>query len=105
MLLTTEHIWVSTGTGKARMTDDPGNSSQNATIRRTQGLWAASEVRILGRCKYFERYSEKGRVPVVRTQSAVGLWSTRGSPIPVRSCCVKNNFCATSAEVNQVYMF
>ena len=55
---------------KARMTDDPGNSSQNATIRRTQGLRAAGEVRILGRWKYFERYSEEGRVPVVRTQSS-----------------------------------
>ena len=53
---------------KARMTDDPGNSDQNATIRRTQGLRAAGEVRILGRWKYFERYSEKRRVPVVRTQ-------------------------------------
>ena len=55
------------------MTDDPGNSGQNATIRRTQGLRAAGEVRILGRWKYFERYSEKGRVPVVRTQSAFAL--------------------------------
>jgi hypothetical protein len=55
------------------MTGDPGNSGQNATIRRTRGLRAASEVRILGRWKYFERYSEKGRVPVVRTQSAFAL--------------------------------
>jgi hypothetical protein len=55
---------------KARMTDDPGNSSQAATIHRTQGLRAAGEVRILGRWKYFERYSEKGRVPVVSTQSS-----------------------------------
>jgi hypothetical protein len=30
---------------KARMTDDPGNSSQNVTIRRAQGLRAAGEVR------------------------------------------------------------
>ena len=52
----------------ARMTDAPSNSSQNATIRRTQGLRAAGEVRILGRWKYFETYSEKGRVPLVRTQ-------------------------------------
>jgi hypothetical protein len=29
--------------------DDPGNSSQNATIRHIQGLRAASEVRILAR--------------------------------------------------------
>ena len=62
------------------MTDDPGNSGQNATIRRTQGLRAASEVRSLGRWKYFERYSEKGRVPVVRTQSAFGLRSMGGNP-------------------------
>ena len=54
---------------KARMTDDPGNSSQNATIRRTQGLRAAGEVRILGRWKYFERHSETGRVPVCSLQS------------------------------------
>jgi hypothetical protein len=40
---------------KARMTDDRGNSSQNATIRRTRGLRAAGEVRILGRWKYSER--------------------------------------------------
>jgi hypothetical protein len=65
---------------KARMTDDPGNSSQNATIRRTQGLRAAGEVRILGRWKYFERYSEEGRVPVVRTQSAFRLRSMGGNP-------------------------
>jgi len=58
---------------KARMTDDPGNSSQNGTIRRNQGLRAAGEVRILGRWKYFERYSAKRRVPVVRTHSAFGL--------------------------------
>jgi hypothetical protein len=61
------------------MTDDPGDSSQNATIRRAQGLRAASEVRILGRRKYFERYSEKRRVPVVRTQSAFGLRSMWGN--------------------------
>jgi hypothetical protein len=30
---------------KARMTDDPGNSSQNVTIRRAQGLRAAGGVR------------------------------------------------------------
>ena len=64
---------------KARMTDDPGNSSQAATIRRPQGLRAAGEARILGRLKYFERYSEKGRVPVVRTQSAFGLQSMWGN--------------------------
>jgi hypothetical protein len=58
---------------KAPMTDDPGNSSQKAAPRRTQGLRAAREVRILGRWKYFERYSQAGRVPVVRTQSAFGL--------------------------------
>jgi hypothetical protein len=55
---------------KARMTDDPGNSNQAATIRPAQGLRVAGEVRILGRWKYFERYSEKGRVPVVRTPSS-----------------------------------
>jgi hypothetical protein len=55
---------------KARMTDDPGNSGQNATIRRTQGLRAAGEVRILGRWKYFERYSATGGVPVMKTQSS-----------------------------------
>src|ERR1017187_10769150 len=88
MLLTTQHIRVSTGTGKARMTNDPGNSSQNATIRRTQGLRAAGEVRILGRWKYFERYSKKGRVPVVRTQSAFGLrsmWGNQNHADPVGS--------------------
>src|ERR1039458_1377802 len=68
--------WVE---GKLRMTDAPGNSSQNATLRRAQGLGAADEVRILGRWKYFERYSEKGRVPVVRTQSAFGLQSMWGN--------------------------
>jgi hypothetical protein len=67
---------------KARMTDDPGNSSQAATIHRTQGLRAAGEVRILGRWKYFERYSEAGRVPAVRTQSAFGLRSMGGNPTP-----------------------
>src|ERR1039457_6896912 len=36
---------------KARTSDDPGNSGQNATIRCTQGLRAAGEVRILGRWK------------------------------------------------------
>jgi hypothetical protein len=59
------------------MTDDSGNSSQNGTIRRTEGLRAAAEVRIQGRWKYFERYSEKGRVPVVRTEPAfriMGVW-------------------------------
>jgi hypothetical protein len=61
------------------MTDDPGNSSQNATIRRTQDLRAAGEVRILGCWKYFERYSEAGRVPVVRTQSTFGLRSMWGN--------------------------
>jgi hypothetical protein len=61
------------------MTDDPGDSCQNATIRRTQGLRAAGEVRILGRWKYSERYSEKRRVPVVRTQSAFGLRSMWGN--------------------------
>jgi len=64
---------------KVRMTDDPTNSSQAATIRRAQGLRAAGEVRILGRWKYFERYSETGRVPVVRTQSAFGLQSMSGN--------------------------
>ena len=67
---------------KARMTNDPGNSSQAATIHRTQGLRPAGEVRMLGRWKYFERYSEKGRVPVVRTQSAFGLRSMGGNPTP-----------------------
>jgi hypothetical protein len=67
---------------KARMTDDPGNSSQAATIRRAQGLRAAGEVRILGRWKYFERYSEKGHVPVMRTQSAFGLRSMWGTQKP-----------------------
>ena len=67
---------------KARMTDDPGNSSQNAAIHRTQGLRAASEVRILGRWKYFERYSEKGRVPIVRTQSPFELQGMWGNPPP-----------------------
>ena len=66
----------------ARMTDAPSNSSQNATIRRAQGLRAAGEVRILGRWKYFERYSEKGRVPVMRTQSAFGLQSMGRNPRP-----------------------
>jgi hypothetical protein len=66
---------------KARMTDDPGNSSQYATIRRTQGLRAAGEARIVGRCKYFERYSEKGRVSVMTTQSAFGLRSMWGNQI------------------------
>jgi hypothetical protein len=69
------------------MTGDPGNSSQNATIRRTQGLLAASEVHILGRWKYFERYSEMGRVPIVRTQSAFGLrsmWGNQNQADPVR---------------------
>jgi hypothetical protein len=79
MLLTTQHICVSTGTGKARMTDDPGNSGQNATIHRAQGLRAAGEVRILGRWKYFDRYSETGRVPVMRTHSAFGLRSMWGN--------------------------
>ena len=64
----------------ARMTDAPSNSSQTATIHRTQGLRAAGEVRILGRWKYFERYSAAGRVPVVRTQSAFGLRSMGGNP-------------------------
>jgi hypothetical protein len=70
------------------MTDDPGNSGQNATIRRAQGLRAAGEVPILGRRKYFERYSEKGRVPVVRTQSAFGLrsmWGNQNHADPVGS--------------------
>ena len=61
------------------MTDGPGNFSQNATIRRTQGLRATGEMRILGCWKYFERYSEKRRVPVVRTQSAFGLRSMWGN--------------------------
>jgi hypothetical protein len=68
------------------MTDDPGNAGQNATIRRTQGLRAAGEVRILGRWKYFERYSEKGRGLVVRTQSAFGLqglWGNHNHTDPV----------------------
>jgi hypothetical protein len=64
---------------KARITDDPGNSSQNATIHRTQGLRAAGEVRILARWNYFGRYSEEGRVLVVRTQSAFGLRSMWGN--------------------------
>ena len=64
---------------KARMTDAPGNAGQHATIRCTQGLRAASEVRILGRWKYFDRYSETGRVPAVRTQSAFGLRSIWGN--------------------------
>ena len=70
------------------MTDEPGNFSQNATIRRTQGLRAAGEVRILGRWKYFERYSEMGRVPIVRTQSAFGrrsMWGKQGHADPVGS--------------------
>src|ERR1035441_8450751 len=67
---------------KTRMTDDPGNFSQKAAPRRTQGLRAAGEVHILARWKYFERYSEKGRVPVVRTQSAFGLRSMGGNPTP-----------------------
>jgi hypothetical protein len=79
---------------KARMTDDAGNCSQNATIHRTQSLQAAGEVRILGCWKYFERYSEKGRVPVVRTRSAFGFQSARASAIPERSCCVESNFCS-----------
>ena len=40
---------------EARMTDDPGNSSQNAMIHPAQGLRAAGEVCILGRWKYFEK--------------------------------------------------
>jgi hypothetical protein len=43
---------------------------------------AAGELCILGHLKYFERYSEKGRVPAVRTQSAFGLqgpWGSQGS--------------------------
>jgi hypothetical protein len=67
------------GRKKARMTDHPANPSQNATIHRTQGLRAAGEVRMLGRWKYFERYSETGRVPVVRTQSAFGFQSMSGN--------------------------
>jgi len=70
------------------MTDDPGNSGQNVTICRTPGLRAAGEVRILGRWKYFERYSEKRRVPVVRTQSAFGLrsmWGNQNHSDPVGS--------------------
>jgi hypothetical protein len=88
MLLTTQHIRLSTGTGKARMADDPGNSSQSATIRRTQCLRAAGEVCILGRWKYFERYSEMRRVPVVRTQSTFGrrdMWGKQGHADPVGS--------------------
>jgi len=64
------------------MPDDPINSSQAATIRRAQGLRAAGEMRILGRWKYFERYSETGRVPVVRTQAAFGLRSMWGNSTP-----------------------
>ena len=94
MLLTTQPICVSTGPGKAHMTDGPGNFSQNATIRRTQGLRATGEMRILGCWKYFERYSEKRRVPDVRTQSAFGLRSMWGNPTLVRSCCVQSNFCS-----------
>jgi hypothetical protein len=69
------------------MTDDPGDFSQNATIRRTQALRAPSEVRIQDRCKYFERYSEMGRVPTVRTQAAFGLrsrWGNQYHADPVR---------------------
>jgi hypothetical protein len=69
------------------MTGDPGNSGQNATIRRAQGLRPAGEVRILGRWKYFERYSEMGCVPIVRTQSAFGLrrmWGNQYHADPVR---------------------
>jgi hypothetical protein len=83
------------------MTDDPGNSSQNATIRRNQGLRAAGEVLILGRWKYLERYSEKRRVPVVRTQSAFGLrsvWGNQYHADPVREpdvCEIGSGICET----------